>query len=310
MSSNLAVRTRVQKQPSKAKARKPYAKPLIEEMERKIYSKPRIDERTVAEFEESMIECKRVIDYRINKKIGEAMTLGLEYSDLKQAALEGVFKAWITYNPEKGGLSTWAGHKIRGEITKTLNQAYGQRGSHNRYTWIIRGYDEALRIYNGEQEGFPKISIAVAVLEELKEGKRTEEEIIEKREKAEMILNRRKGCFLEDKVKGKVNDGDENFTIMSRIENRMAEDWEEPDIELDDLKGLIWESLNVLDERQRYIILNRYLENEATLQELGDKFGFSRERARQIEAKAFRKLKMALQDNPMVLSRLTSVDTV
>ena len=58
--------------------------------------------------------------------------------------------------------------------------------------------------------------------------------------------------------------------------------------------------MNILNEREKHLIIRRHLEGETTLQELGDEWGVSRERARQIEVKAFRKLREVLNDDPVV----------
>jgi RNA polymerase sigma-32 factor len=55
-------------------------------------------------------------------------------------------------------------------------------------------------------------------------------------------------------------------------------------------------ALSLLDERERHIIEQRVMADEpASLQELGSRFGFSRERARQIEIRARGKLRAALR---------------
>jgi RNA polymerase sigma-32 factor len=62
-------------------------------------------------------------------------------------------------------------------------------------------------------------------------------------------------------------------------------------------RGLSWlkSGLDVLDERERRIIGERRLkDNPATLEDLALEFGVSRERVRQIEVKAFEKLKRAV----------------
>ncbi|MGH6828262.1 MAG: sigma-70 family RNA polymerase sigma factor, partial [Rhizomicrobium sp.] len=56
------------------------------------------------------------------------------------------------------------------------------------------------------------------------------------------------------------------------------------------------EALDTLSERERDIIQERRLKDEpATLEDLSQKYGVSRERVRQIEVRAFEKLQAAMQ---------------
>jgi len=62
------------------------------------------------------------------------------------------------------------------------------------------------------------------------------------------------------------------------------------------LRQRIGEALGRLDLRERYIIERRVMNDRpATLKELGEHFGFSRERARQLEIRAKEKLKLELR---------------
>jgi RNA polymerase sigma-32 factor len=59
------------------------------------------------------------------------------------------------------------------------------------------------------------------------------------------------------------------------------------------------DAITVLDERERYIVQNRLMadpESQLSLAELGRRLGVSRERARQIESRAKRKLRVRLDD--------------
>jgi RNA polymerase sigma-32 factor len=61
------------------------------------------------------------------------------------------------------------------------------------------------------------------------------------------------------------------------------------------LSGRVVDALTHLDARERYIIEQRVMnERPLTLKELGEHFGFSRERARQLEIRAKEKLRQEL----------------
>jgi RNA polymerase sigma-32 factor len=61
------------------------------------------------------------------------------------------------------------------------------------------------------------------------------------------------------------------------------------------VQGKVGEALGRLDQRERYIIEKRVMSDRPmTLKELGEHFGFSRERARQLEIRAKEKLKQEL----------------
>src|ERR1700748_724625 len=63
-----------------------------------------------------------------------------------------------------------------------------------------------------------------------------------------------------------------------------------------DRHDLLTNALDTLNERERDIIQERRLKDEpATLEELSQKYGVSRERVRQIEVRAFEKLQTAMQ---------------
>jgi len=64
------------------------------------------------------------------------------------------------------------------------------------------------------------------------------------------------------------------------------------------LKDAVREAVEELDDRERYIVENRLMadpEDELSLAELGRRLGVSRERARQLEARAKKKLRGRLQ---------------
>ena len=68
--------------------------------------------------------------------------------------------------------------------------------------------------------------------------------------------------------------------------------------ELSERKDLLYQSMDILNDREREIINARKLSDEpATLDELSKKYKISRERIRQIEANAFKKLQKAVLES-------------
>jgi RNA polymerase sigma-32 factor len=66
--------------------------------------------------------------------------------------------------------------------------------------------------------------------------------------------------------------------------------------EMGERRALLADALNTLSERERDIIQARRLQDDpATLEELSQKYGVSRERVRQIEVRAFEKLQTAMK---------------
>src|SRR3974390_3186336 len=66
--------------------------------------------------------------------------------------------------------------------------------------------------------------------------------------------------------------------------------------ELSGRKALLSGALKTLNERERHILIERRLkDNPTTLEDLSQQYGISRERVRQIEARAFEKLQKAIK---------------
>lgn len=96
-----------------------------------------------------------------------------------------------------------------------------------------------------------------------------------------------------------------DFTLMDTLADESAN---QEDLLIDkqghaNLSVQIHDALNTINRRERYIVEQRLLnESPRTLQDLADEFGISRERVRQIEQKALKKLKLALGEAETVLS--------
>jgi RNA polymerase sigma factor (sigma-70 family) len=93
--------------------------------------------------------------------------------------------------------------------------------------------------------------------------------------------------YVEDDVEYETVDPE---TIEALIEYRTAED----DVELDDLKQITQDVLDSLTPREAKVLRLRFgigLAKESTLEEIGHVFNCTKERIRQIEAKALRKMR-------------------
>jgi len=80
----------------------------------------------------------------------------------------------------------------------------------------------------------------------------------------------------------------------------------------DRLKGAVNQALETLDKRERFIVEKRLMadsEDELSLAEIGRRLGVSRERARQLEARAKRKLKAQVGEFARDFSGLESVES-
>ena len=66
-------------------------------------------------------------------------------------------------------------------------------------------------------------------------------------------------------------------------------------------KDKVSTALALLNEKERFIVMNRQMADEVlSLQSIGERFGISRERVRQIEKAALIKLKKALDQRVVV----------
>jgi len=87
--------------------------------------------------------------------------------------------------------------------------------------------------------------------------------------------------------------GEEDFTLLDVLSKKGTEDIERELIE-ETIHEELESMLDVLDEREKEIIKMRYGlngEEPRTLEEVGEKLGISRERVRQLEQRALKKLK-------------------
>jgi RNA polymerase sigma-32 factor len=215
----------------------------------------------------------------------EYRTYGLRLLDLIQEGNLGLLVAVDRFDPERGvRLTTYAVWWIRAYIQEFIRRQwslvrFGTTRAEQRCFYRLRRERQRLERHGGRADP-ERLASALGVRPE-------ELETIESR------ITRR-DLSLDDPAYMDTDEtrGDRLADDRPGPESTLAEQevWEEA-------HQRIHHALDELDPRERAILARRYLAvKPATLKELGAAFGISRERVRQLEARAKAKLREALWD--------------
>ncbi|WP_028951011.1 sigma-70 family RNA polymerase sigma factor [Sulfurihydrogenibium subterraneum] len=209
------------------------------------------------------------------------MGWGVPLTDLIAAGNLGLIEAAKRFDPDKNvKFISYAVWWIRQAIMQTIFQQTG-----------------AVRIPIKESLFISKVKNAYEKLKESLGREPTEEEIAKelktsvKKVKNALAIVRQPVSLDMPLGEG----GEEDFTLLDILSKKGTEDVEKDLVE-NTLKQEFEKLLNVIDEREREIIKLRYgLEGQdpKTLEEVGEMLGISRERVRQLEQRALKKLKAA-----------------
>jgi len=236
--------------------------------------------------EKIIISNIRLILHIINKetRVQELDNLGLEVSDLLQDGVIGLMKAIRRYDWRLGNkFSTFATYWIKQAIQRAIvDRGYIIRTpSHVAYkkSVLFKRRDEFI-----EREGRDPSDKELESLAIKNEISKSELELI----KTSMLVDRLMSLDMP------FNENDDNSLSLNDvipIQDISPEEYSEDKKRKEDISRILE---FILNERERRVIVLRYGltdQKTRTLAEIGQEFGITRERVRQIQVKAMRKLK-------------------
>ena len=213
---------------------------------------------------------------------------GLPVSDLISEGNVGLMRAVKKFDPDRGfRLSTYAMWWIKAAINEYVLNSWslvkvGTVAAQKKLFFNLRKLKSKLNLYG---DGDLSIEAADAIAERLDVDRKTVIEMNGRLSRSDSSLNVPVG-----------EDGDLDRIDLLRSntpdqESVLAEE-EERTVGAE----LISDAMGALNERERQIIQERRLsEDPRTLEDLGNEYGISRERVRQIENRAFEKLQQAVK---------------
>jgi RNA polymerase sigma-32 factor len=210
---------------------------------------------------------------------------GLRLPDLVQEGNIGLMQAVRKFDPERGlRLITYAVWWIRATIQSYIMRSWslvkiGTTQAQKKLFYKLAQTRKALRDLTGSD------SLA-GVADQLEVSEAAVEEMAQRLGQRDLSLD------------VEVNEGD-GYTLLDILPDRRAN--QETTLISREERRLLGErtqaALAALPDRERQIIEQRILgETPRTLQEIADEFGISRERVRQLEQNALRRLKAALAE--------------
>jgi RNA polymerase sigma-32 factor len=212
---------------------------------------------------------------------------GLPFNDLIAEGNVGLVQALAKFDPERGfRFATYAMWWIRAAIQEFVlhNRSLvkmGTTAAQKKLFFNLRRLKSQL----GEiGEGDLPPAAVVKIAQELGV---TEDDVVQ--------MNRRLAASDHSLAAPVSADGDREWQDTLVADDDDQETMLAEASELAWRRGLLAEGLQVLNERERHILAERRLKDEPkTLEDLSQIYGVSRERVRQIEARAFEKLRQAM----------------
>ena len=213
---------------------------------------------------------------------------GLPMADLVSEGSIGLMKAVKKFDPQRGfRLSTYAMWWIKASITEHILKSWslvklGTVASQKKLFFSLRGIKSKLSIMDtGELSDNQAKQISDATQVSVNDVKNMNRRLAGRDYSLNATVSDEDGAT--EYMDTLVDKGPTPEMVMSRSQ------------QTSERSKLLGEAMAELPEREQEIIRERYLSDEPkTLEELGNIFGVSRERIRQLEARAFNKVKDAI----------------
>ena len=224
---------------------------------------------------------------------------GLSQIDLIQEGNIGLMKAVSKFNPHRGfRLISYAVWWIRAYIQSHVIKSWslvkiGTTQAQRKLFYKLRKTRRELAQHDGNDPTAAELAVALGV---------------EESDVNEMSVRMAgRDFFLDAQVDSSDNGGKTTHLDLLASGAPSQEDdlgAEQERVKLEDLAG---EAMTRLSEKERFVLENRVMADDPqTLQEIGDHFRISRERVRQIEGNALRKVKKFLGEKKIRASELVT----
>ncbi|MBL8686283.1 MAG: RNA polymerase sigma factor RpoH [Alphaproteobacteria bacterium] len=225
---------------------------------------------------------------------------GLPLSELISEGNIGMMQAVKKFEPDRGfRLATYAIWWIRASIQEYILHSWslvkiGTTAAQKKLFFNLRKIKNKLQLM--EEGDLPQEKVK-EIAQQLQ---------VSDREVVEMNRRLSQGDFSLNTTIREDGDGEWQDWLVEASANQEIVLGEEQ--ENNQRRQMVSTAFRILKPRERDILIDRRLkDNPATLDELSKKHGISRERVRQIEARAFEKLQQAIKkqiDNPPILAAL------